>query len=76
MAKLNSVYEDAVKNKVKGKPMIPMPLDEFIEEHEELIKVLREGTREELLAMAEEQEEELEECKKEHGIEDDTEEDD
>jgi nucleoside-triphosphatase THEP1 len=39
---------------------VVMPLDEFIEEHKKLIKVLREGSREELLSEAKEQEEELE----------------
>lgn len=47
---------------------------EFIEEHKELIKVLREGSREELLAMAEEQEEELEDFMKEIGMPEDTDE--
>ena len=42
-----------------------MDKTEAIEEHENLVKVLREGSREELLAEAEKQEEELEEIKNE-----------
>ena len=68
MAKLNNIYSEVEKARVKGKDVVTMDIMEFIDEHEELIKVLKEGTREELLAMAEEQEEEMEECKKEHGI--------
>lgn len=69
--------ESEKKNKVKDSKMYYMPLADFIEEHKCLIKTLREGSREELLAEAEEQEEELEECLKEHGMsEDDAEEED
>lgn len=45
----------------KDKKMVYMSLKDFVDEHKELIKCLREGSREELLAMADEQEEELEE---------------
>lgn len=71
MAHLKNLYnetENEKKNKVKEKEVYTMPLDEFISEHKDLIKVLREGTRDELLAMAKQQEEELEECLEEHGM--------
>ena len=69
--------ESEKKNQIKESEMYSMPLSEYIEEHQCLIKTLREGSREELLAEAEEQEEELEECLKEHGMsEDDIEEED
>jgi len=68
--------ENDKSNTPKGKKKVEMDVEEFIDEHKELIKVLREGSREELLAMAEEQEEELEECLKEHGMSQDTEEQD
>ncbi len=77
---LKDIYkkiENNKKNEVKGKEMYSMPLDEYIEEHKCLIKTLREGSREELLAEAEKQEEELEECLEEHGMsKDDIEEED
>lgn len=41
------------------KPDIKMSYKKFMEEHERLIRVLREGTREELEEEAEEQEEEM-----------------
>lgn len=56
--------EEEKKNKVKPK-VVTMGIKEFCEEHKELIKVLREGSREELLAMADKQEEELEEYEEE-----------
>jgi hypothetical protein len=61
MKKINEVYKEVEKNKVKGPKVVTMKLCDFIEEHECLIKTLREGSREELLAEAEKQEEELEE---------------
>lgn len=75
---LKDVYkevESEKKNKVKGPASYSMPLDEFIEEHKRLIKILREGSREELLAEAKKQEEELEECLEEHGMDEENEED-
>lgn len=73
---IKDLYNEAKANKVDDK-MYSMPLDDYIEEHKKLIKILREGSREELLAEAEDQEDELEECLKEHGMsEDDTMEDD
>ena len=60
--------ESEKKNKIKDSKMYSMPLKDFIEEHKCLIKTLREGSREELLAEAEEQEEELEDCLEEHGM--------
>lgn len=53
--------EEEKKNKVSEKKNVTMKLEDFIEEHKKLIKILREGSREELLAEAEKQEEELEE---------------
>jgi len=70
MASIKEVYkavEDGKANQVDSKTY-SMPLDEFIDEHKDLIKILREGSREELLTEAQEQEDELEECLKEHGI--------
>ena len=61
MKKIKEVYKEVEKNKVKGPKVVTMKLCDFIEEHEGLIEVLREGSREELLAEAEKQEEELEE---------------
>lgn len=60
---LNTIYKEVEKEK-KNKPKktsVSMDLDDFIEEHKCLIKVLREGSREELLTEAKKQEEELEE---------------
>lgn len=78
---IKKLYKEAEmekKNKVMDKKMHSMPLDEFIEEHTKLPKLLREGSREELLAEANKQEEELEKCLKDHGMsaEEDEEEDD
>lgn len=53
--------ENDKSNKTNGKKEVSIPIDEFCEEHKRLIEVLREGSREELLAEAEKQEEELEE---------------
>lgn len=63
----NQVEQDKM-NAVKGKPSISIDLQEYIDEHKELIKVLREGSREELLAEAEDKEEELEQCLADHGL--------
>lgn len=52
--------EDTKANTPKSKD-VTMPIEEFCKEHKNLIKILREGSREELLAEAEKQEEELEE---------------
>ena len=61
---LNDVYSEVEAekaNKVDSLDGIKLESQhEFIEEHRYLIKTLREGSREELLACAEEQEEELE----------------
>lgn len=62
--KLSKLYKEAEEEK-KNKPKdtkIEMEREEFIDEHKKLIKILREGSREELLAEADRQEEELEEC--------------
>jgi len=66
--KIYSEVESEKKNKIKEK-MAYMSLEEFIKEHKNLIEVLKEGSREELLAEAEKQEDELEKCLKKHGIE-------
>lgn len=73
MASIKQVYKEVEKDKAnavvdKNTITQTMDLQEFIDEHKELIKVLREGSREELLAEAEDQEEELEEVLKEHGL--------
>ena len=60
MKKIKEVYKEVEENKVKGPKVVTMKMCDFIEEHESLIKILREGSREELLAEAEKQEEELE----------------
>jgi len=66
----NQIEEDK-QNQVQDDSMeIKMPIDEFVQEHEDLIEILREGSREELLAEADKQEQELEEKKKEYGITD------
>jgi len=70
MAKINEVYKESQVNKVKDSEIYSMPLNDFIKEHKKLIGILREGSREELLAEAKEQESELEECLEEHGIKD------
>lgn len=70
---LKNLYNEAEnekKNKIKEKQVHTMSLDEYISEHQELIKVLREGSRDELLVMAKKQEEELGECLKENGMPD------
>lgn len=75
---LNDVYkevENEKKNKVSEPTSYSMPISEFIDEHKRLIKILREGSREELLAEAKKQEEELEECLEEHGMDEENEED-
>lgn len=56
---LKNIYDDSQKNKIKSKDMTSMPFDDFVEEHFCLIKILREGSREELLAEAKKQLEEL-----------------
>ena len=65
---LKNIYDDSQKNKIKSKDMASMPFDDFVEEHLCLIKILREGSREELLAEAKEQEDELKEKCKEMGV--------
>lgn len=76
---LNKLYKEVEKekeNEIKNE-VYTMPLKDFIEEHRKLVKILREGSREELLAEAEEQCKELKECLEEHGMsEEDEEEDD
>jgi len=71
MKKLNDVYkevEEKKSNTPKEKGTYSMPLDAFFKEHLTLVKVLREGSREELLAEAEKQEEELEHCLEKHNM--------
>jgi len=68
MAKINEIYKEVEKTKVKGKEMKCMPLDEYYDEHLRLCKVLLEGSREELIAEYEKQHEELEKCLEEHGM--------
>ena len=63
--------EDKKKNEVENNDVVTMELDEFVEEHQCLVKCLREGTREELLAMADKQEEELEKELEDRGMTED-----
>jgi hypothetical protein len=68
---LKDIYkkvEEDKSNSPKGKMEVSMEWDDFCEEHFCLIRTLREGSREELLAEAEKQEEELEEKCKEMGV--------
>lgn len=64
MKNIKDVYDEAQMekaNKVDDLSGIKLESQqEFIEEHRELIRVMREGSREELILAAEEQEEELE----------------
>lgn len=79
---IKKLYKEAEmekKNKVMDKKMYSMPLDDFIEEHEDLIEILEKGSKEELLAEAKKQRKELKKCLKDHGMsaeEEDEEEDD
>lgn len=72
MESIKEVYskvEEDKKNKVKENSNIyKMSLEDFIDEHKRLIKILKEGSREELLAEAKKQEEELEKCLEDHGM--------
>lgn len=68
MKKINEIYNEGKENKVKGREMKSMPLEEFYHEHLRLCKVLLEGSREELIAEYERQHEELEKCLEEHGM--------
>ena len=63
MKKIKDVYkevEDKKENEV-AEPMITMAKDDFIEEHKNLIKILRAGDKKALLAEAKKQEAELKE---------------
>jgi preprotein translocase subunit Sss1 len=66
---LKDTYKEAQENKVKD-TSVKMELDDFIEEHKKLVKILRKGDKKELAAEADSQEEELKECLKEHGKDD------
>lgn len=71
MAKINEIYKEVETEKEKepkGKKKVSMDWEEFADEHLCLIKTLREGSREELLAEAKEQEDELKEKCKEYGV--------
>lgn len=46
--------------KIKVKKDVYMSLDDFVKEHKELIRILKEGSRDELLKEAKKQSEELE----------------
>jgi len=54
---LNNLYKERQKGKTKKD--IYMSLNDFIKEHENLIKVLKNGSKEELLKEAKEQQSEL-----------------
>lgn len=79
MKKIKEVYKEVEKekdNEVEDNK-VTMKLCDFVKEHQKLPKILREGTREELLAEANEQEEELEKELKSRGLsEEDFEEED
>jgi hypothetical protein len=66
--KIKEVYEDSVKNKVKGKDLISMPFNDFVKEHLCLIKILLEGSREDLINESESQKKELCKYLKERGL--------
>lgn len=64
---LKDIYKKVEEGKgkdVKSKN-VTISIEEFCKEHKNLIKILKEGSREELLAEAEKQEEELEEYEEE-----------
>jgi len=66
---LKDTYKEIEKekeNEVDDKEY-SMPLNDFIEEHKKLIKILRKGDKNELMAEADSQEKELNECLKEHN---------
>ena len=68
MASIKEVYSAVEKDK-ENEPssgIYSMPLQDFIDEHTKLIKILREGSRDELLSEANDQEKELKKCLKEH----------
>jgi len=70
MSSIKQVYKDVEngkKNQVKS-DTVTMDLQDFIDEHEELVKILRSGSKEELLKEASDQEKELLEEKKKHGV--------
>jgi hypothetical protein len=71
---LKDTYKEIEKNKVKD-TSVKMELNDFIEEHTKLVKILRKGDKKELMVEADSQEKELEECLKEHGMEDEDEDD-
>ncbi len=56
---IKKLYDE--KREEKGKEEVSMPVKKFIKEHKNLIKILREGSRGELLEEAKKQEDELSE---------------
>ena len=68
---LKKLYDEVKSdkmNQVKSPETYSMDLEDFFEEHVELIKILRSGSRDELLKEADDQEKELEGCLKQHGM--------
>ena len=68
---LRKLYDEAKNekmNQASGPETYSMDLEDFIEEHVELIKILRSGSRDELLKEADDQEKELTGCLKQHGM--------
>jgi len=68
---LKKLYDEAKSDKMNeasGPETYSMPLEDMLEEHVELIKILRSGSRDELLKEADDQEKELEGCLKQHGM--------
>jgi hypothetical protein len=62
---LKDTYKEIEKEKENevDDDVVTMELDDFIEEHEKLIKILRKGDKKELMAEADSQEKELNEYK-------------
>lgn len=58
---LKTIYNEVQKNKIKDKKMVYMSLEDFVAEHKDLIRVLKVGSKKELLAEADKQQAELEE---------------
>ena len=63
MKKIKEVYSEVKKEKENevNEPMITMAKDDFVEEHVNLIKILRSGDKKSLEAEAKKQEKELKE---------------
>jgi len=68
---IKDLYTSVQKDKQSqpGKPkMFTMPLMEYLAEHKELLRVLKSGSKQELMTEATDQEKELNQCLKDHGM--------